>query len=412
MANGGADASQGEGWWQASDGKWYPPQTASPSIPPPPPPQTPSSPPVEDDGGDGSDKPPFWRRRWVLITGGILIVLIVIPALTDTSGDDESDTVLELAAAEDEPDESPATPTETTATTSESRAATTTEAPLVGESSLDSPIQLGAVVQVGSWRLRVSAITPDGTDEVMEEYQFNDPPPEGNQFFIASLEATYTGTESSTFRGDMRLKSVGDSRVAYETYDASCGVIPDDIDDSGETFPGGTITGNVCWSIQSTDAASLVMIVEESANFDDTRAFLSLDPTATPINETALTPATSTAPSTVTEAEEATLEPQGTPTIEEALLQFTLCQRLRVTVQMRWGQAPATIYADDPKVWGNLEEGDYVQFISGVQDNGVVGVKVFPHDGRAVGNTNDQVWIDWKGLTQNRLDQHALECED
>ena len=38
----------------------------------------------------------------------------------------------------------------------------------------------------------------------MEENQFNDPPPEGNQFFIASLEATYTGTESSTFRIDMR----------------------------------------------------------------------------------------------------------------------------------------------------------------------------------------------------------------
>ncbi len=277
MANGGADASQGEGWWQASDGKWYPPQTASPSIPPPPPPQTPSSPLVEDDGGDGSDKPPFWRRRWVLITGGILIVLIVITALTDTSGDDESDTVLELAAAEDEPDESPATPTETTATTSESRAATTTEAPLVGESSLDSPIQLGAVVQVGSWRLRVSAITPDGTDEVMEENQFNDPPPEGNQFFIASLEATYTGTEPSTFWVDMTLKSVGDSKVAYEGGNASCGVIPDNIDDSGETFPGGTITGNVCWSIQSTDAASLVMIVEESFSFgDDTRAFFAL----------------------------------------------------------------------------------------------------------------------------------------
>ena len=48
-------------------------------------------------------------------------------------------------------DAAPATPTETTTTTSESQAATTTEAPLVGESSLDSPIQLGAVVQVGSW---------------------------------------------------------------------------------------------------------------------------------------------------------------------------------------------------------------------------------------------------------------------
>ena len=141
--------------------------------------------------------------------------------------------------------EAPATPIETTTTTSESGAATTTEAPLVGESSIDSPIQLGAVVQVGNWRLRVSAITPDGTDEVMEENQFNDPPPEGNQFFIASLEATYTGTESATFWVDMTLKSVGDSNVAYESFDASCGVIPDDITHSGEAFPGGTITGNV-----------------------------------------------------------------------------------------------------------------------------------------------------------------------
>ncbi|MHB8467984.1 MAG: DUF4352 domain-containing protein, partial [Acidimicrobiales bacterium] len=29
-----SDASPGPGWWQASDGKWYPPQTA-PSVPPP-----------------------------------------------------------------------------------------------------------------------------------------------------------------------------------------------------------------------------------------------------------------------------------------------------------------------------------------------------------------------------------------
>ena len=59
MANGGADASQGEGWWQASDGKWYPPQTASPSIPPPPPPQTPSSPPFGfgHTVSDGKDSP-------------------------------------------------------------------------------------------------------------------------------------------------------------------------------------------------------------------------------------------------------------------------------------------------------------------------------------------------------------------
>lgn len=110
----------------------------------------------------------------------------------------------------------------------------------------------------------------------MDENEFNDPPPEDNQFFIATLEATYTGDESSTFWVDMTLKAVGESNVAYEAFEASCGVIPDDINDSGETFPGGTITGNVCWNIQSSDVASLVMIAEESFNLDDTRQFFSL----------------------------------------------------------------------------------------------------------------------------------------
>jgi hypothetical protein len=33
-----SDVSQGPGWWQASDGKWYPPQPAAPTAAPPPPP--------------------------------------------------------------------------------------------------------------------------------------------------------------------------------------------------------------------------------------------------------------------------------------------------------------------------------------------------------------------------------------
>jgi hypothetical protein len=29
-----SDASQGPGWWQATDGKWYPPQEQAPAVPP------------------------------------------------------------------------------------------------------------------------------------------------------------------------------------------------------------------------------------------------------------------------------------------------------------------------------------------------------------------------------------------
>lgn len=35
-----SDTSQGEGWWLASDGKWYPPESAT-HLPPPPPPPAP-----------------------------------------------------------------------------------------------------------------------------------------------------------------------------------------------------------------------------------------------------------------------------------------------------------------------------------------------------------------------------------
>ena len=34
-------------------------------------------------------------------------------------------------------------------------------------------------------------------------------------------------------------------------------MIPGSIDDAGETFPGGTISGNVCWRVASDDVGSL-----------------------------------------------------------------------------------------------------------------------------------------------------------
>src|ERR1017187_5797979 len=40
-----SDTSQGPGWWQASDGKWYPPESAA--RPPPPAPAPPVGPPPQ-----------------------------------------------------------------------------------------------------------------------------------------------------------------------------------------------------------------------------------------------------------------------------------------------------------------------------------------------------------------------------
>ena len=82
---------------------------------------------------------------------------------------------------------------------------------------------------------------------------------------------------------------------------------------------------------------------------------------------------------------------------------------------MTWGQAPGVIYSGNPLVSGQIEPGDYVRFLmSEPRDDGLLRIKVFPHDGRAVGKSNDQVWIDWNVLAGYgvRLDRQMFTCED
>ena len=103
---------------------------------------------------------------------------------------------------------------------------------------------------------------------------------------------------------------------------------------------------------------------------------------------------------------------EATPTVEEALAGFVICDRLRANMSILWGQAPEVIYSGDPTITGDIEEGDYVRFLMAEPTGaGAIRVKVFPHDGRTVGNSNDQVWIDWNSLVQFRLDQDMFICE-
>jgi hypothetical protein len=145
------------------------------------------------------------------------------------------------------------------------QAPTPTPAPL--GSSRENPIPLGQAALVsGSWRIQVLSTIPDATAMVLAENQFNAPPAAGRQFFIARVQATYVGPGSATFDGSFRLRAVGPSAVAYETFDLAnnCGVIPDPMPEP-DVFTGGTVAGNVCWSILSTDVQGLVMFDEPLA---------------------------------------------------------------------------------------------------------------------------------------------------
>lgn len=83
-----SDVSQGSGWWLASDGKWYPPESAPAAPPPPPPPPTETSPtktanaehtPASDvpDEDEPTQKP---GRRWGRRTIGVIVAFVLLLA--------------------------------------------------------------------------------------------------------------------------------------------------------------------------------------------------------------------------------------------------------------------------------------------------------------------------------------------
>jgi hypothetical protein len=143
--------------------------------------------------------------------------------------------------------------------------------------SRDTPITLGEPGLVGDYALKVVEVTPDATDIVMLENQFNDPPSPGNVFFLARIEATYTGVATGTPWVDLDFNVVGSSNRGYSESDFDCGVIPDEASNAPELFQGGVAQFNVCWSVPAAEASSLVMYVEEGFSFDDAMVWFSLN---------------------------------------------------------------------------------------------------------------------------------------
>jgi Ca2+-binding RTX toxin-like protein len=132
-------------------------------------------------------------------------------------------------------------------------------------SALERPFPLGvAAPTVDGWDLQVVSFVPDATASGLNDYEFSSPPPAGEVFSVVRVRATRTAPAADTFDGSFRLGAVGRAGVVDRTFESSCsGVIPDPISNDG-VLTGGTIEGNVCWSMPSNQAGSLVLVDEPS----------------------------------------------------------------------------------------------------------------------------------------------------
>ena len=162
-------------------------------------------------------------------------------------------------------------PTETVAPT----ATLMPEPPPLG--ARGNPVPLGQVVEllegdVPHWAIVVSAANPDAYEELLPIHYDNDPPEPGNQFFMVRIELKYLGPDSAKFSDGYHLQAVGQSAVVLRLGCNSSH--PDWFKPGTELFTGGAIEGWLCWTIPTTDAASLQLLVDRW--FSDERVWFDL----------------------------------------------------------------------------------------------------------------------------------------
>ena len=212
---------------------------------------------------------PLWRKKRFLLPAAVVLLLIVAFAGMDADGggatvvEDQADAeTAELASGGDEAAE---------------ESGDIDASPLGTRSN---PLEIGTTIEMGEWELAVTDVTLDATEAVLAENQFNDEPAAGRQFVMFAVDASYVGDESGDPWLDFSwaiVGSEGNTFGASGDTDDYCGVIPHSLNDQGETYPGGTVSGNVCIAAESAQLAGGTIRIEESLSFEDTRAFYTLD---------------------------------------------------------------------------------------------------------------------------------------
>jgi hypothetical protein len=162
------------------------------------------------------------------------------------------------ATANGTPTAAPAGSAATTTTTS-SAFTSPTPVPRTGLGSQQHPIPLGSSGDLGDgWQIAITGVTPDAWSAIQSNSPGANGPPTNMQDFMVRLQATFSGSQSTTPAfSPYRLRLVGSSGSTYDSLDNSCGLTPDDI--SLNQFANGVVRGNVCFTVRSSDVSSLLL---------------------------------------------------------------------------------------------------------------------------------------------------------
>lgn len=114
--------------------------------------------------------------------------------------------------------------------------------------SPDAPVAIGEAVEVGNYDVVLEGVTPDAEQIILDENSYNEPAPEGMQFVLFEVEATYAVEGTGWIGSELTFALVDSSGEEFLSRgaDADCGVIPQPLINAPELANGESASGNVC----------------------------------------------------------------------------------------------------------------------------------------------------------------------
>lgn len=145
--------------------------------------------------------------------------------------------------------------------------------PRSGPGARQQPFPPGAQGMLADgWQLVVTDVTPDAYTAIHAAVPSAIAPTADQRDFVVRIQATYLGQGTGVFSA-MRLVLLSGSGTTYDQLHNGCGVLPDIVPPNLVTA-GGSVRGNICFSVRPAEIDSLVMVDNQTA--DNDRVYFSL----------------------------------------------------------------------------------------------------------------------------------------
>ncbi len=129
-------------------------------------------------------------------------------------------------------------------------------------SSRNQPMPIGKPMEfTDGTTIIVESVTENANQIIKRHDAWTEPPPNGHQFLLVNVKVVNNGNEPIDIYTVSQLSLVGKSNVSYDTWN-DCWTFPNEFDTSRTLFPAGSLTGNICFTVKSSDVDSLVMFLE------------------------------------------------------------------------------------------------------------------------------------------------------